>query len=367
MWRWLQRAPFLLATLWCAAVAAIWARSYSAPVTLGRLWATAGEGWWSENNAQLSSLGGVVQLNWAERVTQGDSEESRYRRDWTQRGFYRNWSPFDSIAPETSGRTINVYEHASTLPLPNGKRRPVGKMGGIAVPHWMVLLPGVAVAAATFGPARGNPRPRRWRRALLHALVALPLLLLAATAALWATSGRAGYRWEHHHQSSDGSVAWQGTTTAMVGRGLLLVESTRVAQPLPPLVAGKPGPSTRTLRLFTVTRPPFPTAQSTPTATQEYLGFTYSTGVSPPPNPGGTARVVTVPLWAFPVAVLPFVTWSAWHIHRARRTAGRLRRGECLRCGYDLRATPGRCPECGADHQRESSGTDSAGARSTPV
>jgi hypothetical protein len=58
--------------------------------------------------------------------------------------------------------------------------------------------------------------------------------------------------------------------------------------------------------------------------------------------------LVGTPYW-FPAgmsAVLP----AMWLV-RARRARLRRRRknaGECARCGYDLRATPGRCPECGS-------------------
>jgi hypothetical protein len=58
-------------------------------------------------------------------------------------------------------------------------------------------------------------------------------------------------------------------------------------------------------------------------------------------------RTVVVPHWsvmlltaALPLARLPDAL-------AALRRTGRAARSQCVRCGYDLRATPGRCPECG--------------------
>jgi len=48
------------------------------------------------------------------------------------------------------------------------------------------------------------------------------------------------------------------------------------------------------------------------------------------------------------VALIPLcgATWFAWLLRRRRR---RERLGLCLGCGYDLRESGGRCPECGRE------------------
>jgi hypothetical protein len=55
------------------------------------------------------------------------------------------------------------------------------------------------------------------------------------------------------------------------------------------------------------------------------------------------------PLWLLSPAACPPLLWLAAQIRRRRRTPPP---GHCHSCGYDLRATPDRCPECGAGERR---------------
>ena len=58
-----------------------------------------------------------------------------------------------------------------------------------------------------------------------------------------------------------------------------------------------------------------------------------------------TARITAtgVPLWPFALALLP----AAWLLFRGRRSRRWAAEGRCGACGYDLRESPDRCPECG--------------------
>jgi hypothetical protein len=78
-----------------------------------------------------------------------------------------------------------------------------------------------------------------------------------------------------------------------------------------------------------------------------FLGFGYRDGTVPSTEAWRdvTWREWTMPYWSLVLllACLPTVA-----VMKSLRERHRRRPGHCPACGYDLRATPDRCPECGA-------------------
>ena len=75
------------------------------------------------------------------------------------------------------------------------------------------------------------------------------------------------------------------------------------------------------------------------------------------------SRGVTIPYWAVLLLLAIAPARALW---RARRSRWRLRAGRCRTCGYDLRATHHRCPECGTAVATEATAASAASSSSPP-
>jgi hypothetical protein len=82
-------------------------------------------------------------------------------------------------------------------------------------------------------------------------------------------------------------------------------------------------------------------------------GFWYRHDQHQPGKPGMSFRSESfrTPFWfLLAVASVPLVVRAMVFLRTSRRLQV-ARVGHCVRCGYDLRATPGRCPECGSGRE----------------
>ena len=175
---------------------------------------------------------------------------------------------------------------------------------------------------------------RRW---ILNAATAMSLVLCLGTVVLWVKSYPFNWHPVLDHTWSDGEVVVHSE------RGKVWVGY------VPHPRKGIPSPRWSFLPLSV----PFALLHLT-SGDREWhrWGFGYSGAIriAPADMPqnyrpfiGMLCYILVVPYWFLAVlfAILPLV----WVIRRWR---GRYPKGHCQKCGYDLRGSEGRCPECGA-------------------
>ena len=194
----------------------------------------------------------------------------------------------------------------------------------------------------------------KWRRRTIqwvwNGLAAASLLLSLALVAEWVRS----------HQIRDGVVCRIHGPVPPYGRALWAEVSLEEGRLNIDEVEHQPDNTSESWRVGDIrgSDGPSPAWRSAP-ATRQFspqprsiwnrLGFshgTYRLAISPfLSNPYiFDHREWSVPIWmTFCVIELPASLWflAAWKRYRRKQ------RGGCPVCGYDLRATPDRCPECG--------------------
>jgi hypothetical protein len=185
---------------------------------------------------------------------------------------------------------------------------------------------------------------RRLRRIVLNAATVLSLLLSMATLALWIASGWI-YLSVNHVAVDQANPTWLITEfAASSGYGELRFARVRTwyHTPTARLALGQiSDPGGWHFRQHKVDDDLI----DRPRAFLRNLKFRYLTDTRAMPMYGRDEDMsLYVPYW-FPFLVGAFLPGlRLWR--RSRRPLG-ARRNLCPACGYDLRATPDRCPECG--------------------
>jgi hypothetical protein len=171
------------------------------------------------------------------------------------------------------------------------------------------------------------------KRRLFQLLAALSLALCMAEIGMWT---RSYYREDRVLLRTRTDGMWFNSFN-----GHIMFWHPRQAYDFPPT-------SYSSLQLFLNESPPSRADDGIKSARWRMAGFAFTPSTTVNPRFGGqsckTSTALFVPYWFLVVlSVASALTVSRGTSRERRRT----RAGCCLICGYDLRATPQRCPECG--------------------
>jgi hypothetical protein len=174
---------------------------------------------------------------------------------------------------------------------------------------------------------------KRFLRHLFTFCSAVSLLLWLVLCVLWV---RSYFRVERINFTVDENGMRQ-TTSLLVTRGFIIVQHVRQGR----LTAWPP--EGFEFEKLGSPRPPSAFRDDRPPRQFGWAGFDlrYYRGEA---YWGRSSLYVTVPIWFGAACAGSLPTFRT--IHSLRRRYRQVS-GRCLKCGYDLRASPERCPECG--------------------
>ena len=175
---------------------------------------------------------------------------------------------------------------------------------------------------------------RRMKRRLLNLLTLLSLLLCVAVAALWLRSYLASdeIRWGRMHSPT--TIVWWKCYSA---GGTVGIGRTTITFPRELPADDVEEWSRRGVRVQSYSTTPSVTLLANLIVGWIEEGFTDN-------RRRVDSSTLQVPYWMLMGAAcaMPARRWFA-----SRRRSRCIALARCLRCGYDLRGTPNRCPECG--------------------
>lgn len=190
---------------------------------------------------------------------------------------------------------------------------------------------------------------KRLYRYAFNAVTVLSVVLCVATVALWVRSYRISNKWHWSRvpdsRPNDGRVGWVDVWAVRGRLGILIEINSAYLDDAPGGLRHESNPLHFAQPVEVTSPQPYPFSGDRPLYRVyfDHAGFAYYRNDI---NDTYHEHNGSLPLW-FMTLVTAIGPLAGFRRMTLRLRAIRRRNGHCLTCGYDLRATPDRCPECG--------------------